>query len=94
VTLTSKQRNTPGSQKRSRTGDNAITLRVYLLTVWQETGQEAGIWRFRLEDPHTHWRRGFVNAQDLISILEDGLPGQDAEQNAGVDEETSEARNE
>jgi hypothetical protein len=74
VTLSSKQSNTPDGQKHTQTGDNAVPLRIYLLTVWQESGQEAGIWRFRLEDPQTCRQRGFVNAQDLMAILEDGLP--------------------
>jgi hypothetical protein len=74
VTLSSKQSNTPDGQKHTQTGYNAVPVRIYLLTVWKESGQEVGIWRFRLEDPQTCRQRGFVNAHDLMAILEDDLP--------------------
>ena len=68
----------PGKDLRGHKGDamghNARSVRIYLLTVWQEAGQEAAIWRFRLEDPHTHWRCGFVDAQDLMALLDHGVP--------------------
>jgi hypothetical protein len=83
VTLSNKESNTPDGQKQSRTSKNVFPFRVYLLTVWREADQEVRKWRFRLEDPHTHWRRGFVDAQGLLALLEKGVP----EYNANVEED-------
>jgi hypothetical protein len=86
--LSSQQSNRSASQLRSLSNDPPASLRVYLLTVWQDTGQEAQSWRFRLEDPHTRWRRGFANVHELIAILEDGLPRHYTAPGAAVDKET------
>ncbi len=51
--------------------------RIYLLTVWQEKGQQAQmpVWRFQLEDPHTGQRRAFANALALAAALQSGFIG-------------------
>ena len=47
--------------------------RSYLLILWEERGRESSThveWRFRLEDPHTSKRVGFVNLDDLLEFLQ------------------------
>jgi hypothetical protein len=59
---------------------NPPYYRVYLLTVWQERSRDptrAKAWRFRLEDPHTGKQRSFANANDLVTVLQEGLPDGD-----------------
>ena len=49
------------------------TYRIYLLTVWQEHGQEETPehgWRFHLTDPHTGKRYGFTNPATLLAALQ------------------------
>ncbi len=46
--------------------------RVYLLRLWVEGGSEAqpaGRWRFSLESPTSHERRGFGQLEDLCRFL-------------------------
>jgi hypothetical protein len=72
----------------SQQSNRPASLRVYLLTVWQDAGQEAQSWRFCLEDPRTRWRRGFATVHELMTILEDGLPRYYTAPGAAVGEET------
>jgi hypothetical protein len=47
--------------------------RVYILRSWQEAkalSKEESVWRFSLEDPNTHQRRGFPNLEMLVAFLE------------------------
>ena len=46
--------------------------RAYLLRCWQERpgpGKGAPVWRFSLEDPHTHTRHGFATFPELVAAL-------------------------
>jgi hypothetical protein len=46
--------------------------RSHLLTLWEERGRDAstpGVWRFRLEDPHTGERVGFGSIDELFDYL-------------------------
>ena len=46
---------------------------IYLLTVWQERGQEETPehgWRFHLTDPHTGKRYGFTTPATLLAALQ------------------------
>jgi hypothetical protein len=70
-----------GQGKKRVTQENKTTLiRVYLLTVWQETNQaQRPLWRFRLEDPHTRWQQGFTTIEELLEILQPELPKPETE---------------
>lgn len=49
---------------------------AYLLRFWEERGQiqDRGVtWRFSLEDPHTHERRGFATLEALIAFLQTSI---------------------
>jgi hypothetical protein len=51
----------------------SIPYRSYILRLWQEAGapsQEGGVWRFSLEDPNTHQRRGFACLELLTAFLQ------------------------
>jgi hypothetical protein len=53
--------------------EESINYRSYILRLWQETGapsQEWGVWRFSLEDPDTHQRRGFACLELLAAFLQ------------------------
>jgi hypothetical protein len=46
--------------------------RSYLLVLWEERGRDPsspGVWRFRLEDPHTGKRVGFRSMDELFGYL-------------------------
>jgi hypothetical protein len=86
VILSSKLSKIPDSQKQSRTGENAVPLRIYILTVWREVRQEAATWRFRLEDPQTCRQQGFVDAHDLMTILAEDFLGLNAGWNTNQEE--------
>jgi hypothetical protein len=54
--------------------DHFPRYKIYLLTVWEERGQESEIkWRFRLEDSVTGQQRGFVSLDKLVRALEQEL---------------------
>ena len=45
---------------------------VHLLTMWRERPAQPGqpaLWRFSLEDPRTHQRRGFADLEALTAFL-------------------------
>lgn len=45
---------------------------VYMLRLWRErpdNTNEAGVWRFSLESPATHHRRGFESLEALAAFL-------------------------
>jgi hypothetical protein len=47
------------------------TYHIYLLTVWHEQPDAAGLhWRFRLVDPQTDIDYGFTSAQALPYMLQ------------------------
>ena len=54
------------------TSEKPAIYHIYLLTVWQERGQEETPehgWRFHLTDPQTGKRYGFTNAEALLAAL-------------------------
>ena len=71
------------------TKDNAVCQlnmpnrihRIYLLTVWQEAGQqpEEENWRFLVEDPRSGQRKGFAGVAALVGgLLEMVVPEEQA----------------
>jgi hypothetical protein len=42
---------------------------AYLLRLWSD-GDSPQQWRFSLEDPHTHTRRGFASLDELLAFLQ------------------------
>jgi hypothetical protein len=53
--------------------DKPPRYRSYLLTLWEERGRDpsvGGVWRYRLEDPHTGKQRGFASLEALVAALE------------------------
>ena len=44
---------------------------VYLLRIWEERGEHppTTLYRYSLEDPHSHDRRGFGDLEHLIAFL-------------------------
>ncbi|MCO5182967.1 MAG: hypothetical protein M9928_13425 [Anaerolineae bacterium] len=46
--------------------------RSFVLVCWQERSQDAAennLWRYRLEDPHSGMRWGFVNLLEVAEFL-------------------------
>jgi hypothetical protein len=41
----------------------------YLLRFWEERGEDAGVWRFMLEEPQTGHRQGFADLESFVSWL-------------------------
>lgn len=50
--------------------DQPPPYRTYLLMLWQERGQTATVWRFRLENPRTGERRDFASLEALVTSLQ------------------------
>ena len=53
--------------------DEQPDYRSFVLVCWAEGGQEQPtqpIWRFRLEDPHSGERWGFVNLIEIADFLQ------------------------
>lgn len=54
------------------TNGKAKKYRLYLLSIWQETGRDHSqsvTWRFGLKDPHTSQQRCFANVTALMTAL-------------------------
>jgi hypothetical protein len=49
-----------------------IRYQTYLLRAWPERNGDVSepIYRFSLEDPHTHQRHGFATVADLLAFIE------------------------
>ncbi len=50
--------------------------RAYLLRLWREHGldsAQASVWRYSLEDPLTHQRRGFDSLEALTTFLQNQI---------------------
>lgn len=51
---------------------------TFLLTMWEERSQDPttpSAWRYRLEDPHTGQKQGFIKLKNLLAVLEEKLKG-------------------
>ncbi|MCB0174956.1 MAG: hypothetical protein KDJ97_30895 [Anaerolineae bacterium] len=56
--------------------DKTLPYHAYLLRFWGERihiPEDAVVWRFSLEDPHTGERRGFANLQQLLAFLDEQI---------------------
>jgi hypothetical protein len=53
------------------------SYRSYVIRCWQEHSvhatQKIAVWRFSLEDPRTHQRRGFATLEALLLSLQEDL---------------------
>jgi hypothetical protein len=54
-----------------------LRYRSYIVRCWQEhtvhAGQGTMVWRFSLQDPRTHQRRGFATLEALLVSLQEEL---------------------
>lgn len=60
--------------------DSSSSYRIYLLTFWLEEADDRNDperWRFRLEEPKSGWRSGYVGVADLCAGLTKEIKGQE-----------------
>ena len=56
--------------------------RSFLFIFWEERSSDPTVppvWRFSLKDPHTGWRRGFANLEEMLAFVQAELAGSEDE---------------